>query len=78
MKLNAPTFGFIVATRAVLGVGLGLLLSDRLSRDRRRSVGLTLLSVGAATTVPAAIALARARRQPRLLRALKHLRETDW
>src|SRR5262245_55001346 len=78
MKLNAPTLGFLVATRAVLGVGLGLLLSEKLSRPRRRSVGLTLLSVGAATTVPAAIAFARARRQPRLVRAIHNLRSAKW
>src|SRR5678815_6097428 len=29
--LNLPTFGFVVATRAMLGAGLGLLLSERLS-----------------------------------------------
>ena len=42
LALNLPTFGFVVATRAMLGVGIGLLLSGRLSAERRRVAGLTL------------------------------------
>jgi hypothetical protein len=59
--LNFPTFGFVVGTRAMLGVGLGLLLSERLPADRRRHVALTLIGIGAATTVPALIAVLRGR-----------------
>ena len=58
-ELNVPTLGFVVATRAALGVGIGLLLSDRLPPARRRTLGLTLIGVGAATTLPAAIAVLR-------------------
>jgi len=61
--LNFPTFGFVVATRAMIGAGLGLLLSDRLNADRRRAVGATLLAVGAATTIPALFAVLRGRRE---------------
>jgi hypothetical protein len=57
LVLNLPTFGFVVATRAMLGVGVGLLLSRRLSDAQRRAVGMTLLSVGVATTIPAARAI---------------------
>lgn len=66
LALNLPTFGFVVATRAMLGVGIGMLLSDRLPPERRRAVGLTLVSIGAATTVPAIAAVLRARNQHRL------------
>jgi hypothetical protein len=67
LTLNVPTFGFVVATRAALGVGLGLLLSKRLSETRRRALGLTLVGIGAASTVPALIAVRRgARRSPAL------------
>ncbi len=45
----------IGGTRVALGVGLGLLLSDRLSREQRRAVGLTLFLVGAVTTIPLAL-----------------------
>ena len=61
LTLNFPTFGFVVATRALLGVGIGLLLSERLPAERRRAIGLTLVSIGAATTVPAIAAVLRAR-----------------
>jgi hypothetical protein len=60
LDLNLPTFGFVVATRAALGVGIGLLVSGKLDDARRRKVGLTLVGLGAATTVPAAIAVVRA------------------
>jgi hypothetical protein len=66
LELNFPTFGFVVATRALLGVGIGLLVSGRLAEDRRRALGLTLLGVGAATTVPAIMAIRRARSQKML------------
>jgi hypothetical protein len=61
LVLNLSTFGFVVGTRAMLGVGLGLLLSERLPADRRRQIALTLISIGAATTVPALIAVRRGR-----------------
>jgi hypothetical protein len=61
-ELSRPTFAFIVATRAALGAGIGLLLSSRVPEPRRRALGLTLVSIGAATTIPAVIALLRARR----------------
>ena len=58
--LDMPVFGFIVATRAALGVGIGLLLADRLPRARRRLVGRTLIAIGALTTIPAARILRKA------------------
>ena len=61
--LDLPTFGFIVSTRAVLGVGIGLLLSERLPARRRRAIGRALIAVGAATTVPAAISVVRSLRR---------------
>ncbi|HYT66027.1 MAG TPA: hypothetical protein VEL51_06400 [Vicinamibacterales bacterium] len=61
LSLNFPTFGFVVGTRAALGVGIGLLLADRLPPERRRTVGLTLVTIGAATTIPAIMAIRRGR-----------------
>ena len=55
--LEVPTLAFIVVTRAALGVGVGLLLSSRIPESRRRAAGMALLAVGAATTVPAVMAL---------------------
>jgi len=62
-ELNVPTFGFAVATRAMIGAGLGLLLSDRIARKRRRTIGFTLLGIGAASTVPIVRALIRGRKE---------------
>ncbi|HKB09433.1 MAG TPA: hypothetical protein VKD69_02225 [Vicinamibacterales bacterium] len=65
LVLDVPTFAFVVATRAALGVGIGLLMAGRLSSDRRRRVGGALVAMGAATTIPAAIAVARRARRRR-------------
>ena len=55
--LDLPTFGFIVGTRAALAFGLGLLLSSKFPENRRRAIGLTLVAIGAATTIPAAMSV---------------------
>jgi hypothetical protein len=52
-NLPAPAFFFVVFTRALLGAGVGLLVSDKLSRRRRKTLGATLVGVGALTTIPA-------------------------
>jgi hypothetical protein len=57
IDVNLPTLGFVVMTRALLGVGIGLLLSRRLNDEQRKAVGMTLVLVGAATTIPAAMAV---------------------
>jgi hypothetical protein len=51
--LNTPQLMFVVATRAMLGAGIGLLAGSRL-KTRAKRAGLTLALIGAATTVPAA------------------------
>jgi hypothetical protein len=56
--LDPPMFGFIVATRAALGFGVGLLMADRLPAARRRTPGRLFVAIGALTTIPAARALA--------------------
>jgi|RhiMethySRZTD1v2_1073278.scaffolds.fasta_scaffold00949_1 hypothetical protein len=53
LELGLPVFGSIVATRAALGFGAGLLLSNKMSARKRRAIGLALVAIGAATTVPA-------------------------
>jgi len=63
LMLNLPTFGFVVATRAMIGAGVGLLVSERMPKDRRRAVGAALLAIGAASTVPAIFAIIRGRRE---------------
>ena len=53
LNLPAPAFFFIVATRALLGVGIGLLVADKLNRRKRKTVGASLVGLGALTTIPA-------------------------
>jgi hypothetical protein len=51
-QITLPEIGLIAGTRAALGVGIGLLLADRLSEEKRKAVGWTLLLVGVVTTIP--------------------------
>jgi hypothetical protein len=50
--LTIPKIGLIAGTRVGLGVGIGLLVSDRLYRDHRKAVGWALVGMGVLTTVP--------------------------
>ena len=51
--LSPPSFGFVVGTRAALAFGVGLLVAGRMPEARRRTIALTLIGIGAATTIPA-------------------------
>ena len=62
-SLKPQTFGFLVGTRAALAFGLGLLAASRIPEGRRKRIGLALLGIGAATTVPAIRMLRRSRTQ---------------
>jgi hypothetical protein len=44
----------VAATRGLLGVGVGLLLASRIDRKRRRAIGLALVGLGIASTLPIA------------------------
>jgi hypothetical protein len=54
-RITLPELGMVAGTRAMGGIGLGLLLADRLSSEQRKAVGWTLLSVGILSTIPLAI-----------------------
>jgi hypothetical protein len=45
----------LAGTRVILGVGVGLLLSTKLSDDQRKAAGWALVFVGAITTIPLAM-----------------------
>lgn len=55
VTLHPRWLAFIAGTRGALGVGLGLLLSQKLPAARRQRLGWTLVGIGAATTIPAAM-----------------------
>ena len=50
--LTLPEIGLIAGTRVALGLGIGFLLSNRLSRDVRKGAGWALVGIGIATTIP--------------------------
>jgi hypothetical protein len=53
VTLDAKVLPFIVATRAMLAAGVGLLVSEKLSRKHRYLAAAALIGVGVATTYPA-------------------------
>jgi hypothetical protein len=65
VSLDMPVLGFVVGTRAALAAGVALLVADRLGARRRRVIGLTLVAVGAATTIPAARSVIRGLKRAR-------------
>jgi hypothetical protein len=81
MKRREVTFGeigLIAVTRAMLGAGAGLLLSEKFTAEQRRAVGWTLVLVGAVTTVPLLMTVAsrgeESRNSPTPRRAAEALR----
>ena len=60
-NLKPRTFGFLVGTRAALAFGVGLLVASRIPEATRRRLGLALVGLGAATTIPAVRMLRRSR-----------------
>jgi hypothetical protein len=63
LTLRIPEFGFIVGTRAALAFGAGLLASARIPDRPRRILGVVLVAIGAAATVPAVMTVKRHIRQ---------------
>ena len=62
VSLPMPLVGAIGVTRGLLGLGIGLLVADRLDDKPRKILGLALLGVGAATTIPLAVSVLRRRK----------------
>src|SRR4029453_7403271 len=59
LVLTPPLLGFVVGPRAALAFGVGLLVADRIPEDRRHKLAVTLIALGAATTIPAAMSIFR-------------------
>ena len=60
MKTYAVTvaeIAIVAATRGIAGAGVGLLVADFLRPNARRTLGWTLLTLGALSTIPIAMAL---------------------
>jgi hypothetical protein len=52
--LTIPELILIAGTRALLGAGLALLISNRLTVEQRQTAGVVLTAVGVLTTIPLA------------------------
>ena len=61
-EIRLPELALLAGTRGALGAGVGLLLSDKLSEEQRKSIGWTLVAVGVLTTIPIAAMLLGRRR----------------
>ena len=51
-SLTIPELILIAGTRVALGVGVGLLIGDKLRSDTRKGAGWALLGMGVFTTIP--------------------------
>jgi hypothetical protein len=51
-RLPLPFVGLIAGTRTALGIGIGLLLSQRIGKRARRRAGMSLFIAGALSTIP--------------------------
>ncbi len=56
-NIALPEMAIVAATRAMAGAGAGLLISDLLPAETRRTLGWTLLAIGAVSTIPIAMTL---------------------
>ena len=50
--LTVPELALMAGTRVALGIGIGLLIADRLPRDTRKGAAWALLLVGGLSTIP--------------------------
>ena len=57
IKVTLPEAALVVVTRAIAGVGIGLLLANQLIAPERRRLGIALLAVGGLSTIPLAMRL---------------------
>jgi hypothetical protein len=57
LSISFPELGILAATRGMIGAGIGLLLANRMSREKRRAIVLPLFIVGALSTIPIAMHL---------------------
>ncbi len=63
--VSLPELALIGATRGMLGIGIGLLLSSHISERHRRIAGSVLAGAGVLSTIPLALQLFRRRRVSR-------------
>jgi hypothetical protein len=62
-NIDPRVLALVVGTRAALAFGIGLLVADRIPERRRRTLALTLIGIGAASTLPLAREVLGSRRR---------------
>jgi hypothetical protein len=62
LEFSRPEFAMLVATRVMLGLGLGFLLAEQVDVKQRRAIGGTLFLVGVLSTIPFAFQVLGGRR----------------
>ncbi len=55
---NLPVSGVVAFSQVAIGLGVGLLVADRIGQSARRSAAYALLSVGVASLVPVIVGVA--------------------
>ena len=55
LHVSFPELVFVAGTRAIIGLGAGLLLANAMSRSTRKAIGLPLFLGGLLTTIPIAM-----------------------
>ena len=55
---QVPLDGLLVLTRAAFGLGLGMLMAEKIKRPVRHAAAITLVSIGALAAVPYVVKLA--------------------
>jgi hypothetical protein len=58
-NLTYPEIGLFAATRGMIAAGGAILLSGSMDKKKRRAIGWPLLIVGAASTVPLVMRIAK-------------------
>jgi hypothetical protein len=54
ISVSVPELVAIAATRGMIGVGAGLLLSNLVPGEKRRAIGIPLFALGLLSTIPIA------------------------
>jgi hypothetical protein len=60
-KTSEPLEGLLIVTRAAVGLGIGMLMADKIKQPARQAAAIALVSVGALAAVPFLVKVALAR-----------------
>lgn len=55
---NLPVSGVVAFSQVAIGLGIGLLVADRIGHSARRGVAIALVSAGLAAVVPVVVGVA--------------------